>query len=417
MKSLHDIMDNMIKDLPQQFLMAAIEKKLAPLNVSASKDEIARAARAIIKGKTETLSFTDEAGVAHEIPMTAEELTAVLDQLEKFHKDGIQDWVIATAEDSWKVVYKRLRKTWPRRHKDDVAGDDLFKANLEQRWGKALGRLRMLLTISREWGQDVFERKRQAKSGKMSHLDDVMLRLHVRACQVTSEIVVLLENGYADGAIARWRTLHEITTVALVIAKYGEDMALRYARYQAVESQRAFNAYEASYQSLGYDPPDPKEVASVRRAYEDVLAKYGQDFKEEYGWASHHLGQKRVKLAHLEEAAGQKMMRAHYRMASHNVHAGPKGIYFKLGEIPGAQAMLAGASNAGLFEPAQNTSLSLSKITVTIGTDPKLTSIRFGDLLMGKIITQLVREIPEEFGKAADALERSTKRHGTVIYT
>jgi len=71
-----------------------------------------------------------------------------------------------------------------------------------------------------------------------------MLRLHIRACQVTNEIIILLENGYADGAMARWRTLHEIATVAAVIAKFGDELAERYVHYQIVESTKALTAYE-----------------------------------------------------------------------------------------------------------------------------------------------------------------------------
>jgi hypothetical protein len=58
------------------------------------------------------------------------------------------------------------------------------------------------------------------------------------------EIIVLLENELADGAMARWRTLHEITTVAILIEKYGEDVAERYVNNQIVESKKAPAAYE-----------------------------------------------------------------------------------------------------------------------------------------------------------------------------
>ncbi|WP_217430933.1 DUF5677 domain-containing protein [Sphingomonas bacterium] len=57
-------------------------------------------------------------------------------------------------------------------------------------------------------------------------LNDTMLHLHARACQVVFEIITLMENGLADGAMARWRTLHEITVVATILAEHGEELAV-----------------------------------------------------------------------------------------------------------------------------------------------------------------------------------------------
>jgi hypothetical protein len=50
-------------------------------------------------------------------------------------------------------------------------------------------------------------------------------------------------------------------------------------------------------------------------------------------------------------------------MASHNVHANPKGDFFKLGIIGDKQIMLAGASNAGLADPGHAAALSLVQIS------------------------------------------------------
>ena len=59
--------------------------------------------------------------------------------------------------------------------------------------------------------------------GKQDKVRVLLIRL-VRACQVTDEIICLLENGFADGAMARWRTLHEIAVVAVVISQHGENL-------------------------------------------------------------------------------------------------------------------------------------------------------------------------------------------------
>jgi hypothetical protein len=148
----------------------------------------------------------------------------------------------------------------------------------------------MLLTIVREWAQGAHERRQHTNGGKLSRYDDVMLRLHVRACQVTHEIIVLLENGLADGAMARWRTLHEITIVAAIIAKFGDEIAERYVHYQIVESFGAIKAYERDHKALGYKAPSKRQSEKTRKDYKAIIVRFGKTFGEEYGWAARHLG-------------------------------------------------------------------------------------------------------------------------------
>src|SRR5206468_2797969 len=95
---------------------------------------------------------------------------------------------------------------------------DGFRERLEARWGKGFDLLRMLLTICRELGQDSAKRLRKSRAHKNRVLRSLMVRLHARACQITAEIITLMENGFADGAMARWRTLYEVGVVATVIA-------------------------------------------------------------------------------------------------------------------------------------------------------------------------------------------------------
>src|SRR5690606_25692448 len=69
----------------------------------------------------------------------------------------------------------------------------------------------------------------QAEGGEDN--DEVMAALaHLfpRALLVTQEIICLMRGGYPDGALARWRSLHEITVTAMYIAKVGKDAAIAY---------------------------------------------------------------------------------------------------------------------------------------------------------------------------------------------
>jgi hypothetical protein len=220
----------------------------------------------------------------------------------------------------------------------------------------------MFLSISRELGEETEKRVRKSRAKKNWTLRNLLLRLHARSCQVTAEIITLVENGYADGAMARWRTLHEICVVATVISDSGEDLAERYVDHEIIESKRALDEYMICHKLLGYKPISKRETAHVNQAYDAAIEKYGKDFGAPYGWASAHLKKKRPAFRDLESRADQSFMRSQYKMASYNVHAGSKSMFFRLSMLSEQSHVLAGASNAGLDEPGQNTAYTLAMI-------------------------------------------------------
>jgi hypothetical protein len=109
------------------------------------------------------------------------------------------------------------------------------------------------------------------------------------------------------------------------------------------------------------------------------LKKYGAHFHEQYAWARPYLNiseKARVNFADIEEAVGFDHLRAHYQMASHNVHANPKGVFFKLGLIAESDVLLVGPSNAGLADPGHASALSLIQTSSALMmTDPTLYNI------------------------------------------
>jgi hypothetical protein len=143
-----------------------------------------------------------------------------------------------TAGDQAAFVLKRLTAAWPtqdRLQQRDFRG---FQTRLLERWGRALGELDMLITISREFGGQVATAVLRPEF-KAPHLAEVLIRLHARACQIASEVHVLLSAGYADGAMARCRTLHEIAVVGFFVQEHGEETAARYLAHDVIESWRA----------------------------------------------------------------------------------------------------------------------------------------------------------------------------------
>lgn len=66
----------------------------------------------------------------------------------------------------------------------------------------------------------------------------VLANLHARACQVSSEILVLLRFGFSEGAFARWRTLYELSAVGQFIKKKGQKVAERYLFHNPLERSK-----------------------------------------------------------------------------------------------------------------------------------------------------------------------------------
>jgi hypothetical protein len=257
---------------------------------------------------------------------------------------------------------KIIENKWHQQRAFECKMTEGFERRLEKRWGKAFNKLRILLSICREIGAEkynAYEISEEPKSKKI----EALLRLHIRSCQITSEVIALMEGGYADGAMARWRTLHEVETVATLIKKHDDELAERYLAHDAVETKKAADLYQSNHVKLGFEPIPVQEMDHINKKYSEVVTKYGPEFKEEYGWAAKHISNKRPNFFGLLDALGEKHMKSYYKMASYNVHAGTRGIGFKLGALDGHSPALAGASNAGFEEPLQNTALSLVQLT------------------------------------------------------
>jgi SpoVK/Ycf46/Vps4 family AAA+-type ATPase len=416
MRTLQELLEKELRNAPRQFLEKRLAEKLKASGLRATKARTRKVAEHILAGNTDDIAIDRKCRDAS-VFVTDEDLDHVLKDTERFFGEQYESIVRDAAENIADLLYESLAANWPGEYEAQEAEVAAFMGRLERRWGKALAKLRMLLTIAREWTGGAFERWQHAKAaGKTSHLTDVMLRLLVRACQVTDEILVLLENGFADAAMARWRTLHEIAIVSAVIAKYGEEIAERYVYYQIIESWSAIKAYDRDHKNLGFGPIPKRLKEKTRRDYDKAVKRFGKKFKEENGWAADDLKvteKERITFARLEQEAGEQYMRSPYKLASYNVHSSPKGIYVKLGSLNGPETYLAGRSNAGLIDPGQHAAVSLSQIVqINIGD-----SLIFDDLVAASIVDRLKFEIPREFGKAHSKLRRDDRQYRKELAT
>jgi hypothetical protein len=284
-----------------------------------------------------------------------------------------------------------------------------FESRLQRRWKEPLRQLAFFLYFAMELGQEFNEDYRPIAAKQADHVFEALARLHARSCQISLEVLTLIRNGFADGAYARWRTLHEIAVVALFISKYGEEIANRYLCYEVVDSYKAACIYQENCKRLGYEPLSPKEMRTLQNSYEQVKRHFGASFVKDYGWAAPIIekGTKsKLTFSAIESNVELAHMRSYYKLASNNVHANPKGIFFRLGLAhAGREMLLAGPSNTGFADPANGTAVSITQITTAfLLHHPNLDRI-----IACKTLMTLSDEIQEAFLMTQSDLEKTDR--------
>jgi hypothetical protein len=264
-------------------------------------------------------------------------------------------------------------------------------------WKEPLDLLELFLLTTIDIGGDFNHKYRPEAAESNDFVFEALSRLHGRACQVGNEILVLLKSGYADGANARWRTLHEITVISYFIKERGSEMAERYLLYDYIESYRSISDYiqePALYEKhkaiLGDELPSKSERDTIIGKKDELCTRFGKEFSNEYGWAADRT--KRITFKDLESEVGINHLRPYYKMANISVHAGPKGIRFSLGS-PNNNIIPVGASSMGLADPGVITAISLLNMNTALLT----TRADIDQLITLKVMSLLAGEVKDAF--------------------
>lgn len=400
---LQSAFDEAVRAAPRLILERLLDEKLASVVPERRRPPLVKALVEHVCNCANAPFEWDDGGPDLNIDLTMSEAdSARFDALANELFARLPEMVDQISDETSAEISKSLRRRWPAESRSQKRDENAFRKRLDQRWGKAFSAFRMLLTMCREVGFGIAERVHPAET---EMLRSVLLRLHARGCQIGCEILTLMENGYADGAMARWRTLYEVGVVAALIADWGDKAARAYLDHEIVESKLAMEAYERCAPAIGFEPIDAGERASVMAKYVAMLDRYGKDFGSQYGWAGLFCANKRPNFTDLEAFAQTAELRSFYKMASYNVHAGVKGIIFKLGVV-GRDVMLAGASNAGFADPCDRAARDLVSLTA---------HLLFGDMKFDEIVNLKcmvrVRDLCIEEAMAAhDKLEEDEEK-------
>jgi hypothetical protein len=192
--------------------------------------------------------------------------------------------------------------------------------SVQRMWGVALDELDFLRNLVLEWGHEAFE----LRSGPYASPNTAFAlnRLLARAYDVVGEIVVLGRNGYADGALARWRSLHELCVIAMFLSKQSDRCAVMYLSHHRVEELKLLDVDRSSGTANAKDIHSDRRIGRLRREKTALVARFGKAFAGNYGWASVALGQARTTFRELESQVGLNLLRRGYQRANSTVHGG-----------------------------------------------------------------------------------------------
>lgn len=365
MRKIKQHIDDNIKKVPRIFLRRLIEEKIAGQDLEV-EDLIDALTDHILLRSGDVFHWDDGTdGVTKNlnISFTKQDIEKLEDDVKKFLNTALPELILKTVHSGADLMIKRIEKTWPEQKLHDRSELNYFRDRLDLRWAPALDPLRMMLIASREIGQRFADRLARSKAKKGLTKRDAIAILHMRACQTTLEILTLMENGLPDGAYARWRTLYEVSVVAFVIERFGDEIAERYLAHDAISTRESI-VNEFRFAGKAYNPETLRgELKEVEEAFQEAIGKYGATFKSPYGWAAHNLGVKTPRFQDLEEAVDWNALPPDYKLSSYKVHAGIAGAVWSLGTVDGQRIIFAGATNAGLQTPAINTAFSLLHVT------------------------------------------------------
>jgi hypothetical protein len=284
-----------------------------------------------------------------------------------------------------------------------------FETRLRMRYRTAFDRFELLIVTSREVGTRFNNRHAPQAEVDNDPLFWALIRIHARSCQVASEIQALLVSGHASGAMARWRTLHELSVIALFLRKHGKQAARQYLEHRDIRTIKEAETH-LRYHKGEVDSKFMKEVESYRAARKELVKQYGEDFLRDYGWAVDFV--RDLSFAGIEKAVEMDFSRPAYGLASHSIHSGIYGMLFDIGYGDfEPDRILVGPSNAGLYMPGINTAIDIVLCAYALlSTRPDDDSTMPLDVLM-----QLAEECRKAFETARNQINADEALHRSIV--
>jgi hypothetical protein len=326
--------------------------------------------------------------------LSKEELEKAAPQIAKDIIDQIAAYIRRT------LIHRAPRELRKARREDR----EFEKRNL-RRWRKAFNVMEMLWHVAAETGGTFNDEERPKIGAERDFRCEALIHIHARATLVASECISLMKSGYPDGALSRWRTLHELNVIAAFLLNNPHNVALRYLlsfEFRALDAAKQMKKYAARSH---IEPPSDAEIIALENRCKTHTERLGPNIgKGDYGWASEVIAKKKPNLLDLEESVGLDHWRPRFKWASQHNHGGhrPSGSLLATTESR-APVFAIGQSNSGMVDPLHMTAISLTHVTVSLlHSRPH----DIGRAICAKVLFDLSNEV----GKAAGEVEHGKPR-------
>jgi hypothetical protein len=271
-----------------------------------------------------------------------------------------------------------------------------FERRTFERWKPSFDHLEMMWRIAQEVGEANARFSETSEREDEDFTFNALCSIFPRALLIAQEVLCLLRGGFPDGALARWRSLHELTVTAMFLAKRGEDASKEYLlsfHFSARRAAKQLNSYSDRNQIKELSAAELYEIDQRCKEAERILGRNVVSDKDGE-WPAITMSHRT--FADLEREVGMDHWRPYYKWASTHTHAGHRLADRLLGLSESDETQyLVGASNSGFVDPLQMTAISLANITSTfLLYRPNADRIIIADVLLeiSKLMSSIAME-------------------------
>lgn len=341
---IQDALDHCLAQVTtrEQLLPLVLAKAAKRRNLSLTELEIQRLTTSILNAEGDVIQLDLDPPCA--FGETEKEIQAavkgLLDELERSISD-VGDFLVEAVSRAVPTALTKMAELVS----DQIAEEALEhtlrlrrahsdRAEMVQRlWGAAIEHLDFLRHIVLEWNFTATEGRRGAYAKPNTAF--ALNRLVARAYEIVGEIITLARAGYADGALARWRSLHEICVVSMFLARRSDMCAQMYLSHHRVEELRLLEFDRTSGTARATKTHRDRYMRDLRMQRTEMVNKFGTAFAKDYGWASVEIGCAKTTFRDLESYVGLETLRRGYQQANSTVHGGALATLSRVSLGPG----------------------------------------------------------------------------------
>jgi hypothetical protein len=335
------------------------------------------------------------------------------DLVDEADEDAVSTAIREVIEAATPEFAEQLIRSAPKALRKAARSERGFERRNRRRWRPAFDRIDLCWMIAQEIGAEFNREHRPAAVASDDYVFEALTRLHGRGLLVASEAIHLMKGGYAEGALSRWRTLHEILVVAMFIKEHGDAIAERYlqsAHFRSLEAAEQLNKFA---ERANLQPFTQEEVDEFKRRCAEIAAVMGAEMYSEYGWARPALPPRsdkwRPRFDDIEASLELDHWRPRYKWASQHSHAGHRHNHAQLGLVEAEQDMiLVGPSNSGMVDPLQLTAMHVWSLTTTL----LLTRESIEALILINVLQYIMDDVaPLAIDAERSSAEKYRRRH------